>query len=113
MTALLYALEKAPEVMPDEHGGVAAVGVARDVKPRAGAHRHRCQRCNAATAGGSSASMRDRITRAERARGQASRIWAMDCSAPGRGRGQHALRVAAGELPDGPTSDVDEIPRRS
>ncbi len=48
MTALLYALEKAREVMLDEHGGVAAVGVAGDVDPRAGAHRHRSRRCNAA-----------------------------------------------------------------
>ena len=72
--------QEAGEVMPDEHRGVAVVGVAGDVKPRAGAHRHRCQRCNAATAGGCSASTRDRITRAERASGQASRIGATDCS---------------------------------
>ena len=67
-------------MLPNEHRCVAAVGVAGNVNPRAGAHRHPCQRCNAATAGGCSASTRDRITRAERARGQASRNRATDCS---------------------------------
>ena len=49
MTALLNALEELSQVMPDEHGGVAAVGVAGNVDPRAGAHRHPCRSCNAAT----------------------------------------------------------------
>jgi len=47
----------------DEHRGVAAVSVAGDVDARAGAHRHRCRRCNAAAGEGCSESARDLTTR--------------------------------------------------
>jgi len=83
MFAFLNALEEAGEVMPDEHRGVAAVSVAGDIDPRAGAHRHRCRRCNAAAGEGCSESARDPITSARVPLGLASHLGAADDSPAG------------------------------
>jgi len=83
MTALLNVLEEAVDVLPDEHRGVAAASVARDIDPRAGAHRHRYRRCNAAAGEGCSESARDPITSAREPRGLASHLGAADDSPAG------------------------------